>query len=254
MTVQGNLAFQSGAIYLVQVTPSVASSANVIAGGIATLAGTVNAAFLSGRYVTRNYTILTAAGGLNGTFNSLTTTNLPSGFTAALSYGATDVTLNLTANLGGTGALGTSGLSTNQRNVANSLNNFFNSGAALPPNFVGVFGLTGGALGNVLSSLSGEAATGAQQAAFQIGNQFLGLMLDPFVDGRRGVAGAGRGRARLRARAGGAPRRDRARLFLGAQGAASRGGSRLRSALDRVGRGLWRRQQDQRRSGGARQS
>src|SRR5262245_28639787 len=188
MTVQGNLAFQSGAIYLV------ASSANVIAGGTATLAGTVNATFLSGRYVTRNYTILTAAGGLNGTFNSLTTTNLPSGFTAALSYGATDVTLNLTANLGGTGALGTSGLSTNQRNVANSLNNFFNSGAALPPNFVGVFGLTGGALGNVLSSLSGEAATGAQQAAFQIGNQFLGLMLDPFVDGRRGVAGAGRGR------------------------------------------------------------
>src|SRR5262245_44261268 len=76
MTVQGNLAFQSGAIYLV------ASSANVIAGGTATLAGTVNATFLSGRYVTRNYTILTAAGGLNGTFNSLTTTNLPAGFTS----------------------------------------------------------------------------------------------------------------------------------------------------------------------------
>jgi len=191
MTVQGNLAFQSGAIYLVQVTPSLASSANVTTGGTATLAGTVNAAFLSGRYVTRNYTILTAAGGLNGTFNSLTTTNLPAGFTAALSYGATDVTLNLTANLGATGALGTSGLSTNQRNVATSLNNFFNSGGALPPNFVGVFGLTGGALGSALSSLSGEAATGAQQAAFQIGNQFLGLMLDPFLDGRSGIAGAG---------------------------------------------------------------
>jgi uncharacterized protein with beta-barrel porin domain len=56
---------------------------------------------------------------------------------------------------------------------------------------VTIFGLTGGALGNALTSLSGEAATGGQQAAFQIGNQFLGLMLDPFVDGRSGVAGAG---------------------------------------------------------------
>jgi autotransporter-associated beta strand protein len=195
MSVQGNLAFQSGAIYLMQVTPSLASSANIIAGGSATLAGTVNAAFAPGSYVTRNYTILSAAGGLGGTtFNALTTSNLPAGFTANLSYGATDVILNLTATLGqpsGPSALGTSGLSINQNNVANSLNTFFNSGGALPPNFVTVFGLTGGALGNALSSLSGEAATGAQQAAFQIGNQFLGLMLDPFVDGRSGVGGAG---------------------------------------------------------------
>jgi autotransporter-associated beta strand protein len=195
MTVQGNLAFQSGAIYLVQVTPSLASSANVTAGGSAALAGTVNASFASGSYITRTYTILSAAGGLAGTtFNALTTSNLPAGFSANLSYSATDVILNLTATLGqpsGPAALGTSGLSINQKNVANSLNTFFNSGGALPPNFVTVFGLTGGALGNALSSLSGEAATGAQQAAFQIGNQFLGLMLDPFVDGRGGVGGAG---------------------------------------------------------------
>jgi outer membrane autotransporter protein len=195
MTVQGNLAFQSGAIYLVQVTPSLASSANVIAGGGATLAGTVNASFAPGSYVTRTYTILSAAGGLGGTtFNALTTSNLPAGFTANLSYSATDVILNLTATLGqpsGPNALGTLGLSINQKNVANSLNNFFNSGGALPPNFVTIFGLTGSNLGNALTALSGEAATGAQQAAFQLGNQFLGLMLDPFVDGRSGAGGAG---------------------------------------------------------------
>ena len=59
------------------------------------------------------------------------------------------------------------------------------------PGFVSVFGLTGGNLANALSQLSGEAATGGQQVAFQMTNQFLGLMLDPFVDGRSGVAGAG---------------------------------------------------------------
>jgi len=63
---------------------------------------------------------------------------------------------------------------------------------ALPPNFVGVFGLTGGNLANALSALSGEAATGSQQVGFQLTNQFLSLMLDPFVDlrsrlGRNGL-------------------------------------------------------------------
>jgi autotransporter-associated beta strand protein len=82
MTVQGNLAFQSGALYLVQVNPSTASSTNVTSGGSATLAGTVQAAFASGSYAARTYTILSAAGGLNGTtFNALTTSNLPPGFT-----------------------------------------------------------------------------------------------------------------------------------------------------------------------------
>ena len=38
------------------------------------------------------------------------------------------------------------GLNVNQRNVATSLNTFFNSGGALPPDFVTVFGLTGTAL------------------------------------------------------------------------------------------------------------
>src|SRR6185436_4317587 len=79
----------------------------------------------------------------------------------------------------------------NQQNVANALNSFFNNGGTLPPNFVNVFGLTGGNLANALTLLSGEAATGAQQGAFQLGGQFLNLMLDPFVDGRGGLAGAG---------------------------------------------------------------
>ena len=194
MIVQGNLAFQSGALYLVQVNPSAASSTNVTSGGSATLAGTVQAAFASGSYAARTYTILSAAGGLNGTtFNTLITSNLPAGFAASLSYTATDTILNLTATLGqpsGPNALGTGRLSENQRNVANSLNNFFNSGGALPPAFVNIFGLTGGNLGNALSQLSGEAATGAQKVGFQLTDQFLNLMLDPFVDGRSGVGGA----------------------------------------------------------------
>jgi autotransporter-associated beta strand protein len=194
MTIAGNLAFQSGALYVVQVNPSSASLANVTASGTATLAGTVGAMFSTGSYATRSYTIVSAAGGRSGTFSSLSTTNLPAGFTAALSYTATDAILNLTATLGqptGPSALGIGGLSGNQLGVANALNNFFNNGGTLPPAFVTIFGLTGANLANALTLLSGEAATGGQQVAFQFGNQFLGIMLDPFVDGRSGGIGGG---------------------------------------------------------------
>ena len=60
-------------------------------GGTANLTGgSVNALFLPGAYVSRNYTILSATGGLGGTTftGGLTTTNLPAGFAASLSYTA----------------------------------------------------------------------------------------------------------------------------------------------------------------------
>jgi T5SS/PEP-CTERM-associated repeat protein/autotransporter-associated beta strand protein len=190
MTVQGNLAFQSGALYLVQVNAANASKANVT--GAATLAGTVQATFSSGSYATRSYVILSAAGLGGTTFNALTTVNLPAGFTTNLSYTSSDTILNLTANLGGSaGAPGLKGLSQNQINVATAINNYFNNGGSLPPNFVSLFGLTGANLANALTLLSGEAATGAQQSGFLLMNQFLRLMLDPFAYGRNGVFGGG---------------------------------------------------------------
>ena len=94
--------------------------------------------------------------------------------------------LNLVAQLGSGGAL-----NQNQQDVANAINNFFNNGGALPPNFLTVFGLTGGNLANALTQLSGEAATGAQQSAFQLTGEFLELMLDPFVYGGGGPGGGG---------------------------------------------------------------
>ena len=195
LTIQGNLVLTSAAAYIVEVSPTQADRTNVT--GTATLAGTVQAVFGPGSYIARTYTILSAAGGRSGTFGSLTTSGLPAGFAAALSYTGTDAILNLTAVLGqqpttpGQQPLPNGALSQNQFNVATTLNSFFNNGGTLPPGFVTIFGLTGANLGNALSQLSGEAATGAQQAGFQMGSQFLNLMLDPFVDGRSGVAGTG---------------------------------------------------------------
>jgi autotransporter-associated beta strand protein len=102
LTITGNLAFQSGAIYLVQVTPTAAASANVM--GTATLGGAaVNAAFANGSYISKQYTILTAAAGVSGTFApGVANTNLPQNFTDTLSYDATPRLSQSDAGLCGT--------------------------------------------------------------------------------------------------------------------------------------------------------
>ena len=196
ITVNGNLTFGPGSTYLVEVSPTAADRTNVT--GTATLAGNVLATFAPGSYITRQYTILHADQGVSGAFAGLSA-NAPTNFNASLSYDPDDVFLNLTAALGKS----VNGLNQNQVNVATAINGFFNNGGALPPNFLPLFGLTGTNLATALSQLSGEVATAAQYGAFQLGNQFFALMLDPLVYGRGpgvGIAPGG-GAMRLAAEA-----------------------------------------------------
>jgi uncharacterized protein with beta-barrel porin domain len=128
---------------------------------------------------------------VSGSFGTLTNTNLPANFHDSLSYDATHAYLNLTLNFIPPSAPNFgNGLSGNQNNVANTLINFFNSTGGIPL----VFGtLTPGGL----SQLSGETATGSQQSTFTAMNQFMGVLTDPFIDGRGdgGSAGGGAGAA-----------------------------------------------------------
>ena len=187
LTVAGNAIFTGASTYAVTVSPIAASLTNATGG--ATLAGTVAATFQNGGYVGKTYTILTAAKGVAGTFNTLATANMPTGFTASLSYDADNAFLNLAAiNL--TTAIGTGGLTPNQTNVANALNGYFNRGGALPPGFVGVFGLNGPALAGALSQLSGEGITAAQSVAHRSGELFTSTITDQttFYGGAGGAA------------------------------------------------------------------
>ena len=123
-----------------------------------TLNGAVEGFLLPGSYSTKTtYDILDPTS-ITGKFTDFTSINEP-GFGGILTYTPTKVLLNLTANLGAGG-----GLNTNQQNVAKVINNYFNNSGTLPTDFFPVFGLTGAGLGNALSQLSGEAATGAERA------------------------------------------------------------------------------------------
>jgi uncharacterized protein with beta-barrel porin domain len=174
------LTFQPGAVYKVFVNPATASLANV--GGTATLGGaTVNAAWANGSYIARQYTIVTA-GSVSGTFNpTVANTNLPANFHDTLSYDATHAYLNLILSFT-TPSPG--GLNGNQQAVANALTNFFNSTGGIPAAFSSLN--AGG-----LTQVSGETATGSQATTFNAMNQFMGLLTDPFIDGRGDGVSAG---------------------------------------------------------------
>ncbi|MBC9876235.1 autotransporter domain-containing protein [Bradyrhizobium sp. INPA01-394B] len=179
LTINGSLSFTAASTYLVEVSSTSASRANVT--GAATLGGaSVSAVFGSGT-VKKQYTILTAAGGLGGsTFNPTVVSNIPS-INASLSYDANDVFLNIGINFAPAGG----GLTVNQQNVANTLANFFNTTGGIPAAFAALTpaGLT---------TVSGELGSGIIQAAINADGQFMNLMLDPTVVGRSaGFAKAG---------------------------------------------------------------
>jgi Autotransporter beta-domain len=71
--------------------------------------------------------------------------------------------------------------------VAGGIDNFLNNGGLLTGGFQSLNFQSGQALVNSLVQLDGETSTGAEKGAFQLTNQFLGLMLDPYVDGRFGA-------------------------------------------------------------------
>ena len=171
LTVQGTLSFTAASTYMIQVSPATSGLTNVT--GTATLNGaSAKANFLPGVYVSKQYTILSATGGVLGTFSSLATTNIPAAFKEALSYDAHDVFLNLVLDFSAI-----PGLNQNQRNVGNALGSFFNANGSIPLVFGG---LTPGGL----TQVSGELATGSQQTTFDAMNLFIGLLTDPFVAGR----------------------------------------------------------------------
>jgi autotransporter-associated beta strand protein len=174
LTVAGNLVLTAASTYMLEVSPVNADFTHVT--GSATLGGaTVAAHFAPGSYVEKRYTILTADGGVSGTFSGPVNTNLPTNFRTALAHDGNNAYLDLNLNFAVPG-----GLNGNQQAVANTLEQFFQTTGGIPLAF--------GALGqNGLSQASGEIATNAAQAAFDAQSHFLNILTDPFASGPQGV-------------------------------------------------------------------
>ena len=118
LNVSGNVAFNAGSTFQIEINPG-GQSDKIAATGTATLNGgtvrivPVGAGFLANT----QYTILTATGGVSGTFATLTSSGSPL-VTGQLSYDANNVYF-LLQQIGGFGTL--SGLTPNQAAVAGAL-------------------------------------------------------------------------------------------------------------------------------------
>ncbi|MDF0520553.1 autotransporter domain-containing protein [Bradyrhizobium yuanmingense] len=172
---QGDLAFQSGALYLVQVgSGTTASFANVF--GNVTLNGNVGVSLYAGSTILPQYTVMQFSGAAIGNFAGVAA---PGGLIGTTSVDPGGIVyLNFTLDYGAKYAL-----DINQKNVATTLQNFFNANGSLRAEFAG--------LGpNSLTQASGESAAGSQQATFNAMNLFLGLLTDVYNSGRSGMSGA----------------------------------------------------------------
>jgi outer membrane autotransporter protein len=151
--VAGDLLFSPNSEHLFKVGSS-ADRTNV--DGRATLAGAAVASFQPGGFA-NNYTILSAAGGRTGTYDSFTAIGLPSYVKASLGYSENDVTLNLIAQISQL-----AGLSQNQAAVGSALDNTFNRGGSLPGGLGSILGLPPSQLTNALDQLSGQSFASEQ--------------------------------------------------------------------------------------------
>lgn len=171
--VAGNLVLASAASYLVQVSSTVASGTSI--NGTASVAGAVIVNGTSGAYtVGQKYAIITASGGVTGAFSSLEVEGSFGSTRPIITYDSNDAFLVLAP-----AALSQQLPADSPINVTNVARGIDAANFGTPPlAFQNLFSLPPQQLQNALTQLSGEADTGAQEAAFQITNEFLSLLVD----------------------------------------------------------------------------
>jgi autotransporter-associated beta strand protein len=199
LNVRGNLVFTSAATYLVGINAITASQTNVT--GIAALNG-ATVQVIDDKNITKRqvYTLLTATGGINGTFNPdvVGVKNK-----VDLFYDANHVYLcdhcKFTDLIAGQLPFFSGGapasLPAEVLQVAGAIDAAIDANVTLPTRVENLLGLAlqpqqRAQIVNALTQLTGEVHTGAEQASFQSTNAFLRLLLDPFAE-TRGTAGVG---------------------------------------------------------------
>jgi uncharacterized protein with beta-barrel porin domain len=186
----GNLVQTATGIFLTDINVAGATFDRINVSGTANLAGSVRLQASNLTFAPWQQTVLSAAGGT--TNNGLALLASPA-LQAQLVYpNSTDVVVKSTGL-----NFVVPGLNNNQTSLANALNGAAHTYGFGGPviNFLlnGVTSIPGYEL--ALSQLSGEGATGTQQATFDAMNNFMGTMLDPFNRGPASTPGGANGYA-----------------------------------------------------------
>jgi len=185
MTINGNLVLDADPA-ITNITVSGTSSSQINVSGTASLGGAlnVNGSYPAAAYLpTTKYTILTATGGISGTYGSLNTGLNYTFLTPTLYYGSNDVTLGFALT-----PFSTVAKNINQRNVGNAL-----TIAALGPvNSLGAPILNALFSGNyqnaqaVMDTVGGSGLAGVQSTAMQVGEMASSSVSDQIAFWRSG--------------------------------------------------------------------
>src|SRR6516164_4243905 len=187
LNVRGNLVFTSAVTYLININATTASLTNVT--GTAVLGG-ATVQVVDDKDITKRqvYTLLTATGGISGTFNPdiVGVKNK-----VELFYDANNVYLCDHCKFEFNGEKSFA-FPHNLEDVAAAIDAAIDADRTLPARLLNLLGLLQqpAQLAIDLSQLTGEVHTGAEQAGFQVTNAFLRLLLDPFAE-TRGAGGGG---------------------------------------------------------------
>ncbi|HEY1708761.1 MAG TPA: autotransporter-associated beta strand repeat-containing protein [Rhizomicrobium sp.] len=173
LTINGNLTENSGAKTLVNISSASASMVQV--NGKADISGTLTVANLAGVVpVGKTWTILSATGGVEGTYALVQPTG--SNFSYKLSYDADDVFLMIAlARL--TPLLPTSA-TVNEKAVTGGIDAAIANGDNLPTAFDALGNLSSSALASAADQMSGELGADLPQIGQAMSDPFMGAMFD----------------------------------------------------------------------------
>jgi len=168
ITVNGNLFFNVGSRYQVEVSPSLGSRTNVINGGVATLGGNLSVIAYPGGYApSRTFVVLNAPGGIVGAFEGATSNY--AFLQPALSRDTNNIFLTLTP-----GGFARGGQTPNQTAVGTALDRSVASASGDWANVVSALALmTSGQAPAVFEQLSGQNYSGFSTSAVQTAQLFM---------------------------------------------------------------------------------
>ena len=171
LAVSGNLTLASGSNFVDFATP--ASAGLVTASGAASINGNALVNFASGTYAPgQRYTLITATGGLSGSFASLSVSGLPTSVKGRLSYDASGAYLNLDPN---TLAPSLSDATTNQSSGVGAIDAAVAAGGTPSGGFTALYNLSGSTLSNAVNQISAQIGPSVTTAVGQGFQSFLSL-------------------------------------------------------------------------------
>jgi fibronectin-binding autotransporter adhesin len=187
LTVNGAIMFANGSTLL--INNSSASSPKLAVTGSAILGGTVAVASTDGTYLLgQQMTILTAGGGVTGSFAPATVPTSSSGaqFSSLLSYDSNNVYLEI--KLAKLSPALPSGASLNQMNAVGGIDRAIAAGNSLPSQYESLGTFSSSSLGTAAQQLAGELGGDMPLADEALFNPFVNAIFDQLGDERQAGA------------------------------------------------------------------